>query len=186
MCLSKETQCNTFLSAVRRFLEREGLFIEDKFVIQQPNIVFGELFFIFCYYIVSLFLLWVDAISFWALILNCICLVRSIIKTILKNEKYFRDLEQRTNNDCLNRETKFFLNNCCGAYNRARKRENTCVIIILVAAIVIGIKALQVAWIAPFMRFASSVALLGAAWDDFLSDAEVFFEAHPPIPDFNG
>lgn len=186
MCLSTETQCNTFLSVVRKFLKREGLYIEDKFVIQQPEIVSLELFLVFCYYIVSLFLLWVDAISFWTLILNSICLVRSMIKTILKNEKYSKALEQRTNSDSLNRETKFFLDNCCSVYNKARKRENICVIIILLAAFVIRVDALKVIWIAPLMRFASSVALFGAAWDDFLSDAEGFFEAHPPFPDFNG
>lgn len=181
MKLKFEAQLNKVFDAIRSRLKKEGLYVSDTFVIQRPYIICSEFVFLILYYMISLLLLWVDTISFWSLILNSCCLVRAAIKTILKNNKYTSNLQLISNQDHLNEQTKFFLQNNCTAYIRAQRRETVCVIIMFVTAIVIA--GLKNAWVAPCMRVASSCALVVVAIDDFLSDAEEFYDAHPPIPD---
>lgn len=178
----KETVFSKILKRLRCQLEKDGLYIDDSKVIEFPNSVCIGWAFAFLYYFISLVLVWIDEASFWTLILNSFCLVRAIFKTSWKNRCYTKELNEMAEKDHLNGQTKLFLKNCCKAYLHTQHREIICVILIVISAgVILGLKD---AWIAPVMKAAASVALIGAAWDDFLSETEDLYDAYPPIPVF--
>lgn len=170
------------LTAVRNWIEKEGLYIEDTFEIRNPYWVCFGLSLIFVYYFISIWLIFIDAFSFWVLILNSICLARAIGKTTLRNNKYIVELREISKKDCFNRQTKFFLDHNCQAYVRAQRREVRCVVVILLMAILIHLMDTNSVGISIVLKGISSLSLFAAAIDDFFSDAAEFYEAIPALP----
>lgn len=165
---------------MRRQLEKDGLYVDDSAMIEFPNIVCIGWIFAFLYYFVSLVLIITGVASIGTLILNSFCLVRAISKTSRKNRCYTKKLTVVAEKNRLNSKTRFFLKNCCKAYIYTQRREMICVIVIIASAGVLF--GLSDVWIAPVMKLAASVALIGAAWDDFLCETEDLYGAYPPIP----
>lgn len=172
------------LAFVRDRIEKEGLYIEDAFEIRNPYWVCVGFFFIFVYYAISICLILIDDFSFWVLILNCICLARAIEKTTMRNNKYVAELRKISKQDCFNRKTRFFLENNCQAYVHAQKRETRCVIAMFLMAILTHFIVSNSFWIALALKGISILSLLGAAADDFFSDAAEFYEAAPALPNW--
>lgn len=178
----KETVFSRILKRLRCQLEKDGLYIDDGKVIEFPNIVCTGWIFAFLYYLASFVLVWTEVASFWTLILNSFCLARAIFKTSWKNRCYTKELTKVAEKDHLNGQTKFFLKYCCKAYLHTQHREIFFALLIVISAgVIFGLKD---AWIAPVMKAAASIALIGAAWDDFLSETEDLYDAYPPIPVF--
>lgn len=171
------------LTAVRSRVEKEGLYIEDTFQIRNPYWVCFGFLLIFVYYLISIWLILMDVFSFWVLTLNCICLVRTIGKTTLRNNKYTAKLREISKKDCFNKQTKFFLKNNCQAYIHAQQREVGCVIAMLLLAMLIHFMGDNIFAITLVMKCISSLSLLVAALDDFFSDAAEFYEAIPALPE---
>lgn len=179
----KETVFFWILNRFRCQLEKDGLRIDDGKVIEFPNIVCIDWIFAFSYYVASLVLVWIETASFWTLILNSFVLARAICKTSWKNRCYTKEINKVAEKDHLNSQTQFFLKHCCKAYLHTQYREIFCSILIIVSAVVI--LGLKDAWIAPMVKSAACIALVGAAWDDFLSETENLYDAYPPIPAFS-
>lgn len=176
----KETGFFRILKFMRGQLKKDGLYVDDSVAIEFPNTVCVGWLFAFLYYFVSLVLILTETASFWTLILNSFCLVRAIFKTSRKNRCYTKELSAVAEKGRLDDQTKFFLRNCCKAYLHTQRREIICVVVIVVSAGVIF--GLSDTWIAPVVKFAASIALMGAAWDDFLCETEDLYGAHPPVP----
>ena len=77
---------------------------------------------------------------------------------------------------------KFILNNCCKAYVHTQIREAICLGIIFGTTIVLS--GLKDHWMAPTMKVVASIALCGAAWDDFLCETADICGASPYVPQF--
>lgn len=170
------------LTAIRSRVEKEGLYIEDAFEIRNPYLVCFGFFLILVYYLVSIWLILIDAFSFWVLILNCICLARAIGKTTLRNNRYTAELREISKKDCFNKQTKFFLENNCQAYVHAQRREKHCIIVMLLMATLMHFISSNSFWFDSVLKGISILSLLGAAADDFFSDAAEFYEAAPALP----
>lgn len=170
------------LTAVRSRITKEGLYIEEAFEIQNPYWACFGFSLIFAYYAISIWLILTDVFSFWVLILNCICLVRAIGKTTMRNNKYRVEMQKISKQDCFNKKTRFFLEHNCQAYTHAQKRETCCVVFMLLMAILTRFVALSSFWSILALKAISVFSLLGAAVDDFFSDAAEFYEAAPALP----
>lgn len=170
------------LTVIRRSVEKEGLYIEDTFKIRHPYWVCFEFFLILVYYLISIWLILIDSFSFWVLILNCICLARAMGKTTLRNNKYTAELRKISKRDYFNRQTRFFLENNCQAYVYAQRREKHCIIVMLLMATLMHFISSNSFWIGLVLKGISILSLLGAAADDFFSDAAEFYEATPALP----
>lgn len=176
----KETAFLKILGFMRHQLKKDGLYVNDSAIIEFPNIVCIGWVFAFSYYFISFLLILTGTASFWTLILNSFCLARAISKTTRKYCCYTKEFNIVVEKSHLDTKTKFFLKNCCKAYIHTQIREIVLAVVILFAAgIIFGLSDV---WFAPVIKFIASIALIGAAWDDFLCETEDLYGAYPPIP----
>lgn len=184
MRAQKKTLFLTILNFMRRQLQKDGLYIDNNVSVQFPRIVCTEWAIALAYYGVSLVLLWLGDASFWSLLLNSFCLARAITKTTRKSYCYTEKLRKFADQDFLNEQTRNFLKYNCKAYLHTQYREIICAAVILTTAFVL--LGLKDGFGVVVLKVAASIALVGAAWDDFLCEAEDICSASPRFPSFAG
>lgn len=186
MHIYKKTVFLKILDFMRHQLQKDGLYVDNQVSVQFPGVVRTEWVIALAYYVVSLVLLWVGSASFWTLLLNSFCLSRAIAKTTRKNYCFSDQLQKMVNaqQDYLDEQTKEFLKYNSKAYLHTQRREIICAVIILTTALVLS--GMKDGFAVFVMKIASSIALCGAAWDDFLCEAEDIYGATPFLPSFAG
>lgn len=184
MPIHKKTKFLKILDFMRCKLQKDGLYADAHVQIRFPNVICIEWIFALAYYGVSLILLWVGSASFWTLLLNSLCLARAIAKTTRKRYCFSDQLQELAIQDGFDEETRNFLKYNSKVYLQTQLREVVCAVTIFVT--LVALRGMSDLYVVLAVKVAASVALLGAAWDDFLCETEDIYNATPFRPSFAG